>query len=159
MNRVGKFTAALVAGLVLAMASFASFAASEFEGTWAVKNTKGEPFEITLAADGGAKSTLPEADKGTWKEEGGTVVISWESGWTTKIAKEGDKFVKTAFKKGAALDGRDRFAHAESPWPRWREGSMRRPFRRRKRARSRSSRWYRSSSRWHLSRRCRPLSP
>jgi hypothetical protein len=105
MNRVGKFTAALVAGLVLAMASFASFAASEFEGTWAVKNTKGEPFEITLAADGGAKSTLPEADKGTWKEEGGTVVISWESGWTTKIAKEGDKFVKTAFKKGAALDG------------------------------------------------------
>ena len=96
---------ALVAGLTVAMASFASFAASEFEGTWAVNNTKGEPFEITLAADGGAKSTLPEADKGTWKEEGGTVVISWESGWTTKIAKEGDKFVKTAFKKGAPLDG------------------------------------------------------
>ena len=60
---------ALVAGLTIAMASFASFAASEFEGTWAVKNTKGEAFEITLAADGTAKSTLPEAEsKGTWKE-------------------------------------------------------------------------------------------
>jgi hypothetical protein len=94
-----------VVALTIAMASFASFAASEFEGTWAVKNTNGEPFEIALAADGTAKSTLPEADKGTWKEEGGAAVISWESGWTSKIAKEGDKFVKTAFKKGAALDG------------------------------------------------------
>ena len=31
-------------------------------------------------------------------------MISWASGWTTKIAKEGDKFVKTAFKKGVPLD-------------------------------------------------------
>ena len=106
MNRIRTLiVTALVGGLTIAMASFASFAASEFEGTWAVNNTKGEPFEITLAADGTAKSTLPEADKGTWKEEGGAAVISWQSGWTSKIAKEGDKFVKTAFKKGAALDG------------------------------------------------------
>jgi hypothetical protein len=96
---------ALVAGLAIVIASFASFASSEFEGVWAVKNTKGEPFEITLAGDGTATSTLPEADKGTWKEEGSAAVISWDSGWTTKIAKEGDKFVKTAFKKGAPLDG------------------------------------------------------
>lgn len=105
MNRVGRFAAALAAALFLAMMSVASFAASEFEGTWAVKNTKGEPFEITLAADGTATSTLPEADAGTWKEEGGAAVISWKSGWTSKIAKEGDKFLKTAFKKGAPLDG------------------------------------------------------
>ena len=58
MNRIRTLlVTALVAGLTVAMASFASFAASEFEGTWAVNNTKGEPFEITLAADGGAKST------------------------------------------------------------------------------------------------------
>ena len=38
MNRVGKFAAALLACLGLAMTSFASFAASEFEGTWVVKN-------------------------------------------------------------------------------------------------------------------------
>jgi hypothetical protein len=105
MNRVGKLATALVAGLVFAMASFASLAASEFEGTWAVKNTKGDPFEIMLAGDGTAKSTLPEADAGTWKEEGGSAVITWKSGWTSKITKAGDKFVKTAFKKGAPLDG------------------------------------------------------
>ena len=45
---------------------------------------------------------MPEAATGTWKEEGGAAVITWKSGWITKIAKEGDKFVKTAFKKGAA---------------------------------------------------------
>ena len=105
MNRVGKFAAALVACLVLAMASFASFAASEFEGTWAVKDSGGKPFEITLAAAGAATATMPEAATGTWMEEGASAVITWKSGWVTKITKEGDKFVKTAFKKGAALDG------------------------------------------------------
>ena len=96
---------ALVAGLAILIASVASFAASEFEGVWTVKNNKGDPFEITLAADGKATSTLPEDPKGTWKEEGSAAVISWDSGWTIKLAKEGDKFVKTAFKKGAPLDG------------------------------------------------------
>jgi hypothetical protein len=96
---------ALVAGLAIVMASFASLAASEFEGVWAVKDTNGKPFDITLSADGKATSTQEKAMTGTWKEEGGAAVISWDTGWTTKIAKEGDKFVKTAFKKGAPLDG------------------------------------------------------
>lgn len=105
MNRFRTLVVtALVAGLTIAMASLASFAASEFEGTWAVKDTKGKAFEITLAADGAATATLPEAATGTWKEEGASAVITWKSGWVTKITKEGDKFVKTAFKKGAALD-------------------------------------------------------
>jgi hypothetical protein len=95
---------ALVAGLAIVMASFASLAASEFEGVWAVKDTNGKPFDITLSADGKATSTQEKAMTGTWKEEGGAAVISWDTGWTTKIAKEGDKFVKTAFKKGAPLD-------------------------------------------------------
>ena len=64
MKRIGILVkAALIAGFALAFASVASFAASEFEGAWAVNNTKGEPFEITLAADGTAKSTLPGARK------------------------------------------------------------------------------------------------
>ena len=106
MNKIKtRLVAVLVAGVTIAMANIASFAASEFEGTWVVKNTKGKPFEITLSADGAAKSTLPQADTGSWKEEGGAAVISWKSGWTTKIAKEGDKFIKTAFEKGAPLDG------------------------------------------------------
>jgi hypothetical protein len=105
MTGIGRFAMALMAGAVLAVVSVASFAASEFEGVWAVTSTEGKPFEITLATDGKATSTLPEAEKGSWKEEGDTAVISWDSGWTTKITKQGDKFVKTAFKKGAALDG------------------------------------------------------
>ena len=68
MNRVGKFHGSAGRRSGSRHGKLCSFAASEFEGTWAVKNTKGEPFEITLAADGGAKLTLPEADKVTWKE-------------------------------------------------------------------------------------------
>ena len=96
---------ALLAGLALVIASFASLAASDFEGVWAVKDTNDKPFDITLSADGKATSTQEKAMTGTWKEEGGAAVISWDSGWTTRIAKDADKFVKTAFKKGAPLDG------------------------------------------------------
>ncbi len=35
-----------------------------------------------------------------WKEEGNSAVITWDSGWVTKITKEGDKYKKTAFEKG-----------------------------------------------------------
>lgn len=96
---------ALVAGLAIVIASFASFASSEFEGVWAVKDSKDRPFEITLSADGKATSTQEKAKEGTWKEEGGAAVISWTTGWTTKIIKEGDHYVKTVYKKGVPLDG------------------------------------------------------
>jgi hypothetical protein len=43
---------------------------------------------------------------GTWKEDGSSAVITWDSGWTTKITKDGDHFVKTSFKKGEPLDGK-----------------------------------------------------
>jgi hypothetical protein len=123
VNRIGTIaTAVLVAGFALAMTTFAALAASEFEGVWAAKDTSGKPFEITLSADGKAthsgegqalsarealKYALVHFDgpQGTWKEEGGSAVISWTSGWTTKITKEGDRYVKTAFKKGTPLDG------------------------------------------------------
>ena len=42
---------------------------------------------------------------GTWKEDGGAAVIKWDTGWTTKIIKEGDKYKKTAYDKGKPLDG------------------------------------------------------
>jgi hypothetical protein len=42
---------------------------------------------------------------GTWKEEGGAAVMRWDTGWTTKITKEGDKYKKTAYDKGKPLDG------------------------------------------------------
>jgi hypothetical protein len=107
MSRIGrKISAALVVGMAMAMTTFASLAASEFEGVWKVKDSAGKPFEITLSADGHAKATRGEAMTGTWKEEESSAVISWDTGWTTKISKEGDHYVKAAFKKGEPLNGK-----------------------------------------------------
>jgi hypothetical protein len=78
-------------------------AASEFEGAWLTQDTKGNPFKITLSADG--KATGDRADeglKGTWKAEGDSAVINWDTGWVTKIVKQGDKFQKQAFEKGGS---------------------------------------------------------
>jgi Transposase, Mutator family len=49
-------TAVLAAVFAIAMTSFASLAASDFVGTWNVKDTAGQPFEITLSGDGTAKA-------------------------------------------------------------------------------------------------------
>jgi hypothetical protein len=98
-------TAVLAAVFAIAMTSFASLAASDFVGTWNVKDTAGQPFEITLSGDGTAKATRGEGMAGTWKEEGKTAVITWNTGWTTKIAKEDDHWKKTAYRKGQPLDG------------------------------------------------------
>jgi hypothetical protein len=35
-----------------------------------------------------------------WKEEGNAAVITWDTEWTTKITKEGDKYMKAALKDG-----------------------------------------------------------
>lgn len=107
MSRLAKaVSVALAACVVVVMTGFASFAASEFEGVWTVKDTSGKPFEITLSADGKAKGSHAEAKEGTWKQEGDSAVISWSTGWTTKITKEGDHYVKAAFKKGEPLTGK-----------------------------------------------------
>jgi hypothetical protein len=71
---------ALAGTLAIGIGSFAG-AASEFEGRWKVKDTKGHPFEIVLAAEG--KATAEHKDKpmtGPWKEETGAVVITWNTG-------------------------------------------------------------------------------
>jgi hypothetical protein len=97
--------AALAAVFAIAMTSFASLAASDFVGRWKVKDTAGQSFEITLSSDGAAKATRGEGMVGTWKEEGKTAVITWNTGWTTKITKENDHYKKTAYHKGQSLDG------------------------------------------------------
>ena len=100
-----KIAATIFGALVATvMTAFAGFAASDYEGVWAVQDTDGKAFEITLSADGKAAASHPKGMTGSWKEDGGAAVISWSSGWTTKIAKSGDKYVKTAFKKGEPLD-------------------------------------------------------
>ena len=106
MNRIKTVAMVMfVAGLAFTLTPFAAFAASEFEGVWTTKDSKERPFEITLSADGKATSTQEKAKEGTWKAEGGAAVISWTTGWTTKITKEGDHYVKLVYKKGSPLDG------------------------------------------------------
>ena len=90
--------------LAIGLSAAATFAASSFEGTWKVEDTKGNPFQIVLAGDGSAKGDRSgEGLTGTWKEEEGAAVIEWESGWTTKIAKDGTAYKKMAYEKGKAV--------------------------------------------------------
>lgn len=81
-----------------------SFAASPFVGTWNVKDTGGTPFQIMLSEDGSAKATRASGMTGTWKEDGKTAVITWNTGWTSKITEEDGHFKKTAYRKGQSLD-------------------------------------------------------
>jgi hypothetical protein len=106
MHTIGKATTAVLAAVfAIAMTTFSSLAASDFEGVWKVTDTAGQPFEITLSGGGASKASRGEGMVGTWKEEGKTAVITWNTGWTTKIAKEGDQYKKTAYGKGQPLDG------------------------------------------------------
>jgi hypothetical protein len=79
--------------------------AGEYEGTWKLIDTQGKSFEVTLAQDGTATSTHSAAMKGSWKEENGSAVIHWDTGWTTRISKEGDKYIKSTYKPNASLSG------------------------------------------------------
>ncbi len=103
MTKIAVRAAAVAAVCILGMANVA-FAASALEGVWSVKDTAGKPFEITLSSNGVAKATRGEGMTGTWKEEGNAAVITWDTGWTTKITKEGNQYKKTAFRKGQAVD-------------------------------------------------------
>lgn len=95
----------LAAVFAFSMMVVACFAASPFEGAWKVTDTAGKPFEITLSADSKASASRGEGMVGTWKEEGNAAVIKWNTGWTTKITKDGDHYKKAAFGKGQPLDG------------------------------------------------------
>ena len=100
-NIVSKLAALLATFFAVVLIVASASAGFQFEGTWATQDTKGNPFEITLAADG--KATANRADEGlsgTWKAEGDSAVINWDSGWVTKIVKQGDKFQKQAFENG-----------------------------------------------------------
>jgi hypothetical protein len=90
--------------LAIGLSAAATFAASGFEGTWKVQDTQGNPFQIVLSADGNAKGDRAgEGLAGTWKADGDSAVIEWESGWMTKITQDGGKFTKTAYEKGKAV--------------------------------------------------------
>ncbi len=93
--------AAMATVAVLALGSGAAFA-EHFVGTWKVKDSGGKDFEIVLAKDGTASADRSgEGLKGKWAEEGDAVTITWESGWKTKIAKDGSGYKKTAYEGDA----------------------------------------------------------
>ena len=80
---------------------------SEFAGTWEVRDSKDTPFEITLFGSGTAEANRAgEGMTGTWIAEGpadgATAVITWDTGWTTKITHMADGYVKTAYDQTAA---------------------------------------------------------
>src|SRR5260370_38752710 len=89
----------VAAGCLIGMTSLPALAANAFEGVWQVKDTAGKPFEITLSSGGAAKATRGEGMTGTWKEEGDAAVITWNTGWTTKITKKGNQYHKAANRK------------------------------------------------------------
>jgi hypothetical protein len=90
-----------LAALVLAATLTAAIAGTGFVGKWKVSDTKGEPFTIWLSDDGTAKGDRSgEGLAGMWKEEGDAAVITWDSGWMTTIAKDGDAYKKTTTQDG-----------------------------------------------------------
>ena len=99
MNTRLRLASVLVTGLfAFALTAATPFAATQFEGTWNTQDTKGNPFKITLSADGEATATRSDEGLiGTWKAEDDSAVINWDSGCVTKIVKQGDKFQKQAF--------------------------------------------------------------
>ena len=102
---LGRVAATLAAAVfALGVTSLAGLAASPFEGTWKLTDTKGSPFEVTLSADGSAKGDRSgEKLSGTWKEENGSAVINWSDKWTTKITKMGDVYSKKAYENGKLM--------------------------------------------------------
>ncbi len=98
---LARTTAAFAAIALAITLSASAFAGSGFVGKWKTTDTKGETFTIWLSDDGVAKGDRAnEGLAGMWKEEGNAAVITWDSGWVTKITKEGDTYTKTALENG-----------------------------------------------------------
>lgn len=102
LARAAAAFAAIAFAIVLTSA--AGFAAEGFVGKYKTTDTDGKPFTIWLSDDGKAKGDrADEGLAGMWKEDGSSAVITWDSGWVTKITKDGDKYTKTAEKDGKAV--------------------------------------------------------
>jgi hypothetical protein len=102
MHNIAKGVAATALALIIAIG--AAFAASAFVGKFETTDTEGKAFAIWLSDDGTAKGDrASEGLQGVWKEEGNTAVITWDGGWVTKLAKDGDAYTKSAEKDGKAV--------------------------------------------------------
>lgn len=78
---------------------------SEFVGKYMTEDTQGKEMTITLDDNGSASgSRADESLSGSWKEEGDSAVITWSDDWSTKITKDDDTYMKSAY-KGGSQDG------------------------------------------------------
>lgn len=76
---------------------------AQFVGVWQVKDSNGMPFEIVLFDSGEAEANRDgEGMNGTWESDDRTAVVNWDTGWTTKITRTSDGYVKTAYDSTAA---------------------------------------------------------
>ena len=76
---------------------------AQFVGVWSVENSNGKPFEIVLSDSGDAEASRDgEGMTGTWESDGTSAIVSWDTGWTTKITRTADGYVKTAYDPTAA---------------------------------------------------------
>jgi len=98
-SKVASILAAAI--LAIALASCSAPSGSGWVGKYKTSDTQGNPMEITLSDDGTATGTRENENlTGSWKDGGDTVEITWGENWTTKLAKDGDKYTKTAYKDG-----------------------------------------------------------
>jgi len=102
MKTIRTYTYLITTLFFLAISSVAM--AGEYDGTWLLYDTHGEGFEASLNTDGSASGTHGKDMKyGSWKEVDGAAVVTWKTGWTTRISKEGDKYIKTSYKPGTTV--------------------------------------------------------
>jgi len=97
MPATRKLTMGIIAAAALALSTGAAFA-DHFVGTWKVKDSAGKDFQIVVAKDGTATADRSgEGMAGKWAEDGDALTITWDTGWKTKIAKDGEGYKKTAY--------------------------------------------------------------
>ena len=97
MTKSRTIAMGIVAAAALALSTGAAFA-DHFVGTWKVKDSGGKDFQIVVAKDGTATADRSgEGMTGKWAEDGDALTITWDTGWKTKIAKDGAGYKKTAY--------------------------------------------------------------
>jgi len=104
MRAIKSIRVCVVAGLVAVLTSSASFA-GDWIGKYMTEDTKGNPFSITLGDNGKAAGEKQgHVLSGTWADDGEAAVIKWDTGWTTKLSKDGDRYKKTAYRAGTPME-------------------------------------------------------
>jgi hypothetical protein len=102
-----RSAATLAALVVTAGLSSAALAAVDFTGRYATTDGTGKPMQIVLAPNGHAWGHRPgEYLRGAWAAGKRYAVISWTTGWSTKLVKRGGHFKKFAYAPGHAPKGK-----------------------------------------------------